>query len=264
MHCGGQCHQVLSVKVDGHKGVQALPHSRQPEALPGHSPQLKLLWQINAPARHVRQGRRQAAEAMQTQSFICRPRGQTACCGSWLPSASKQTSIMCKTAREHRSSGAAPPSRVRVMRLNWEGQQAPCFAVLKTPVKLPNLPALTHAGKSGILTAHQSLGRMQRDSKLSYPYLGFTRSWNKSLNSSTQSVSSTSCSINTASLLSCVECVWGALEKCITQQESPDWPDAEPESRLSDSLVPAWGRLTQCVYTLGRLSCSLLVEVAEG
>ena len=53
MHCGGQCHQVLSIKVDGHEGVQPLPHSRQPEALPGHSAQLKLLWQINAPARDM-------------------------------------------------------------------------------------------------------------------------------------------------------------------------------------------------------------------
>ena len=94
MHCGGQCHQILCVKIDGHKGVQALPDSRQPEALPGHSAQLELLWQINAPARHKHQGRRQAAEAVQAQSCL---QGMQAECSlraqgtSWLSSASKQT-----------------------------------------------------------------------------------------------------------------------------------------------------------------------------
>ena len=58
--------------------------------------------------------------------------------------------------------------------------------------------------------ANQSLGRMLGSSKLCHPYRGFTRSWNKSLNSSTQSVSSRSYSTNTASLLFSVDCVWGA------------------------------------------------------
>ena len=114
MHCGGQCHQILCVKIDGHKGVQALPDSRQPEALPGHSSQLELLWQINAPARHKHKGRRQAAEAVQVQSYICKACRQSARCGLRghpgcpLP-ASRHVRVMYKAAREHMSSDAVPP-----------------------------------------------------------------------------------------------------------------------------------------------------------
>ena len=68
--------------------------------------------------------------------------------------------------------------------------------------------------------ANQGLVGMLRSGKLCYPYRGFTKSWNKSLNSSTQSVSSKSCSTDTASLLSSVTCVGGAQAAVSVQADA--------------------------------------------